>query len=394
MGQFVGTVRTVHQCSSVLVKIVLTKRQSESDGSKFPKRSGTALERAMAEHSPADQDPLINETSSDAAHTAQRVEVRSSLSTRFGVLVAVAAYVFGVFSGLRLPMRDRGANGTGHGAHRNRVVTEYDLVSIRYATPAAFEADVRSLGVTEKEYATCASSMHTDPRRKVCSKVEVKCFMKKLKYEKDAHGDIRPTYVTEGASEIQCPVSSSIAQWLRVPSDDEYDYWGGGNSMGNNGWNGWPIDCGKRFEDSRKWVNICYGKVSCSEEVSQWSTEFPYLNVSNSDARDFYINWSTMSQPAYWSSRNTPPSWYGGPNPSNITYPSSAATFSAPYQGKFCLQKAALKALLRRGWELIEPEEAFKPARRFDGRFKYDPWREDELATKTFKVKKFTPVDT
>ena len=45
---------------------------------------------------------------------------------------------------------------------------------------------------------------------------------------------------------------------------------------------------------------------------------------------------------------------------------------------------------MRRGWELIEPEEAFRPARRFDGRFKYDPWREDELATKTFKVKKLT----
>ena len=30
-----------------------------------------------------------------------------------------------------------------------------------------------------------------------------------------------------------------------------------------------------------------------------------------------------------------------------------------PYEGKFCLQKAALKALSRNGWELIEPYDAF-----------------------------------
>jgi hypothetical protein len=50
--------------------------------------------------------------------------------------------------------------------------------------------------------------------------------------------------------------------------------------------------------------------------------------------------------------------WNGGLNPTNITWESPTPT--QRYEGKFCLQKAAFKALSRNGcWELIEPYDAF-----------------------------------
>ena len=77
--------------------------------------------------------------------------------------------------------------------------------------------------------------------------------------------------------------------------------------------------------------------------------------------------------------------------PSNMTYPSSDASLTTPYEGKFCLQKAALKALSRRGWELIEPDEAFKPSWHYD--YRYNPaYREEIYAPKTFKVRKYSAI--
>jgi len=79
-----------------------------------------------------------------------------------------------------------------------RLVSEYDLVTIRYATPAAFETDVRALGVTDAEYKACESSAMRNPRQKICTRPGVKCFKKKLIYEKDASGDTQPIYVKRG----------------------------------------------------------------------------------------------------------------------------------------------------------------------------------------------------
>ena len=56
---------------------------------------------------------------------------------------------------------------------------------------------------------------------------------------------------------------------------------------------------------------------------------------------------------------------------------------------KFCLQKAAFKALSRRGWELIQPSEAFEPSRYYDYNYR-NPLREDVYASKKFKVIKRT----
>ena len=104
----------------------------------------------------------------------------------------------------------------------------------------------------------------------------------------------------------------------------------------------------------------------------------------------FSVDWAAPYDPndPFWCATDAP-SWYGGPIPSNLTYPSSSATSTAPYEGKFCLQKAALKALSRRGWELIEPSEAFEPHGYYDPAYN-NAWKEDIYASKTFKVIKQT----
>jgi hypothetical protein len=119
--------------------------------------------------------------------------------------------------------------------------------------------------------------------------------------------------------------------------------------------------------DARRIINICYGEITCEEESSQWNTQ-----VARGGPRgqcEFLIDWAVPDRYNYndrfWCATDAP-SWYGGPIPSNLTYPSSSATSTAPYEGKFCLQKAALKALSRRGWELIEPSEAFEPHGYYD----------------------------
>ena len=83
-------------------------------------------------------------------------------------------------------------------------------------------------------------------------------------------------------------------------------------------------------------------------------------------------------------------SWQGGLNPANVTYANPTPT-TGYTEGKFCLQKAALKALSRRGWELIQPSEAFEPSRYYDYNYR-NPLREDVYASKTFKVIKRTPT--
>jgi len=297
--------------------------------------------------------------------------------------IAIVACVFGILAGVTFhsprpppPQPIIPGEGGGHHMHHH-FVTEYDLVTIRYETPMAFETDVRGLGVTDKEYKACKSSILQDPNRKICTKPGNKCYMKKLKYEKDSNGDIQPTYVKQGATEVDCPD-------------------GGPQVWSNNGFciNGfckdgrWPAYCRKQLEGSSTAINICYGEITCEEESSQWSTQVARDRFGGSC---FDGAWTTSGpreiNGRFWCAQDAP-SWYGGPNPSNLTYPSPSATSTAPYEGKFCLQKAALKALSRRGWELIEPSEAFKPGGWHY--IKHNPPREDVCASKTFKVIKRT----
>ena len=125
--------------------------------------------------------------------------------------IAIVACVFGILAGVTFhsprpppPQPIIPGEGGGHHMHHH-FVTEYDLVTIRYETPMAFETDVRGLGVTDKEYKACKSSILQDPNRKICTKADFKCYKKKLMYQPDANGDIQPTYVKEGATEIECP---------------------------------------------------------------------------------------------------------------------------------------------------------------------------------------------
>ena len=292
------------------------------------------------------------------------------------VAIAISACVFGILAGVAFhaPPPRPGAPGEG-GRHRaqGHLMSEYDLVTIRYETPMAFETDVKGLGVTDREYKACKSSILQDPNRKICTKGGTKCYMKKLKYEKDSNGDMQPKYVKRGATDVDCPHGHH--GWLQPTPDDSWRY------------NGWPDYCRKQPEGSNTAINICYGEITCEEESSQWNTQVargPGCNGVNM----FLVDWAATYDPndRFWCATDAP-SWYGGPIPSNLTYPSSSSTSTAPYEGKFCLQKAALKALSRRGWELIEPSEAFEP----HGYYGINKaWIHDIYASKTFKVIKQT----
>ena len=295
--------------------------------------------------------------------------------------IAIVACVFGILAGVTFhsprpqPPMIPGEGGGHHMQHR--FVTEYDLVTIRYETPMAFETDVRGLGVTDEEYKACKSSILQDPNRKICTKAGTKCYMKKLKYEKDSDGDIQPKYVKQGATEVDCPYGRG---WLQPTADDSWQY------------NGWPDYCRKQPEGSNTAINICYGEILCEEESSQWSTQVARGSSGGQECyqTEFFVDWAASPNvnDRFWHAKDAP-SWYGGPNPSNLTYPSSFATATAPYEGKFCLQQAALKALSRRGWELIQPSEAFEPSWYYDYDYK-NPVREDVYAPKKFKVIKRT----
>ena len=66
-----------------------------------------------------------------------------------------------------------------------RLVNEYDLVNIRYVTPAAFETDVRALGVTAAEFKACKLTILRAPHQKICTRSGLKCFEKKSIYERN-----------------------------------------------------------------------------------------------------------------------------------------------------------------------------------------------------------------
>ena len=93
--------------------------------------------------------------------------------------IAIVACVFGILAGVAFhsprpppPQPIIPGEGGGHHMHHH-FVTEYDLVTIRYETPMAFETDVRGLGVTDKEYKACKSSILQDPNRKICTKAGI-----------------------------------------------------------------------------------------------------------------------------------------------------------------------------------------------------------------------------
>jgi hypothetical protein len=250
----------------------------------------------------------------------------------------------------------------------------------------AFETDVKGLGVTDKEYKACKSSILQDPNRKICTKADFKCYKKKLKYQPDANGDIQPTYVKEGATEIECPKYSNYNNHWVWPSggfsepypfnyDYETDYEHEGSARSK---------CTARLEGTNEGINICYYEFKCLEEEPQWDSSATRVQgekfSSRRSAEENRFTWPRDGARRF--------SWQGGLNPANVTYENPTPT-TGYTEGKFCLQKAALKALSRRGWELIQPSEAFEPSRYIDGNYRM---REDVYASKTFKVIKRTPT--
>ena len=283
-----------------------------------------------------------------------------------------------------------------------RFVTEYDLVTIRYETPMAFETDVRGLGVTDEEYKACKSSILQDPKRKICTKADFKCYKKKLKYQPDANGDIQPTYVKEGATEIECPKYScseygcSYAWPFGKSEPFPFNY--GDNYHGQEE----SKSCTARLEGTNEDINICYYEFKCLEEESQWDFTATCVHGEKFQLNNGYpdeetrFTWprepgnpgSTYQSGKLTRSQCAPRrfSWQGGLDPANVTYVNPTPT-TGYTEGKFCLQKAALKALSRRGWELIQPSEAFEP----HGYYGYgNAWLRDIYASKTFKVIKRT----
>ena len=316
----------------------------------------------MMKHASEDDEQLRPTNSSEGAP----VGTHAASPAWRSFAIAIAACVVGVLAGVAFhaprpppPQPIRPGEGGGHHMHQH-FVTEYDLVTIRYETPMAFETDVRGLGVTDEEYKACKSSILQDPNRKICTKANFKCYKKKLKYQPDANGDIQPTYVKEGATEIECPTTSSYGNcdWRNTQSCTAAQE----NSMG---YSGWPSSCQVQLDGTNTRVNICYSEIPCEEEQTQWSAGF-----FQSSGGQYDYQWSGHGHP----------SWTGGLQPSNVAYPH--ATLTAQYEGKFCLQKAALKALSRKGWELIEPSEAFEAGYGSRGR--------DLYSSKTFKVIKRT----
>ena len=295
-----------------------------------------------------DEEQLRPENSSAAVPTPSPDE-RSRASRALGVVsVALASIALGGLLGRRLggPRETPGVDPRGF-------VTDYDLVSVSYETPGAFEADARALGVREREFDACESSTKRFPKQKVCVKVDFKCYAKRLKYEKDANGEIHPIYVKEGANEIDCP--TNFGNWLWSSPRDAPSYY-----------SGWPNTCQTRLPGVDAPFNICYVEYSCVEQASQWSAA-QLLKVSGGYSGTTYAipwpertGWGFQNDGGFWSSSFSP-SWSGGVDPSNVTYPVEQASLTPAYKGKFCLQRATLRALSRRGWELIEPDTALEP---------------------------------
>ena len=336
--------------------------------------SARANGRTMRDEKCEDEEQLHPENSSGDADTEPRVHGMTSMGR--SALIALAACALGILGGAAFhgPPPHGGPGGRGARDMHHRYVTEYDLVTIRYETPMAFETDVRALGVTDKEYKACDSSILRAPEQKICTKVGAKCYMKKLKNEKDASGNDRPTYVKEGATEVDCPSGHG---WLYAEDDKWHS-------------NGWPGYCQKHSAETNTQINICYGELLCAESTSQWTakSDYGYCALKN-QGNQYVVDWTKPdTNDRFWCAKDSP-AWYGGVDVSNMAYPGDRSGVTTPYEGKFCLQKAAFKALSRAGWELIEPTEAFKPSWTYNKNYA-NPFVEDEYAAKTYKVKKVT----
>ena len=340
----------------------------------------------MMKHASEDDEQLRPTNSSEGAP----VGTHAASPAWRSFAIAIAACVVGALAGVAFhaprpppPQPIRPGEGGGHHMHQH-FVTEYDLVTIRYETPMAFETDVRGLGVTDEEYKACKSSILQDPNRKICTKADFKCYKKKLKYQPDANGDIQPTYVKEGATEIECPKYScseygcSGYAWPFGKSEPfPFNY--GDNYHGQEE----SKSCTARLEGTNEDINICYYEFKCLEEESQWDFTATCVYGEKFQLEQTRFTWPRSSDNKCAPRRF---SWEGGLDPANVTYENPTPT-TGYTEGKFCLQKAALKALSRRGWELIQPSEAFEP----HGYYGYtNAWLRDIYASKTFKVIKRT----
>lgn len=293
----------------------------------------------MFEHVLDDDEEVQRDEETARLHpeSSSKVTKRCYQSLCRSAAVAAMACLFGILLGTSFVHRP--SSEPVYEQHHQYVkqrehqyVSEYDIVhthsvpcaswqspqSICTSTPMDFETAMRQTGITDEEYAACNSSIYRDPGRKVCAKADRVCYKKKPK-RVDVNGTTVPIYSKEGATEVTCPSGCEG----NCESDDHW-YW---SSICRDG--------GKI---------ICYTTIPCGEEVSQWTATAIQMRGDN----NFDLQWQ-------WTGLNA--GWEGGLHPANITWHNPILT--QPYQGKFCLQKAALKALSRNGWELADPYEAF-----------------------------------
>lgn len=227
-------------------------------------------------------------------------------------------------------------------------VSEYDLIPtytfpdddatpqpssvMEESSPANFENAMRSAGVTDAEYAACNSSIYQEPNRRVCVKVgKPVCYKKKVKVLTDESGETASVFLKEGAVELPCPYDVSENERPSWPSECYY-----------------PV--GGAYSNRQI---ICYYKLPCQEEVSQWSATELSIEIEGTNS---YVDTMEGTNSLFLDLSFV--GWNGGPDPANITDYDNV-DWTNPYEGKFCLQKAGLKALSRNGWELIEPYDAF-----------------------------------
>jgi len=78
-------------------------------------------------------------------------------------------------------------------------------------------------------------------------------------------------------------------------------------------------------------MNICYGEMTCEEESSQWSAQVtkgscdsPCIGCRQNE-QPFVLDWLAPANSfagtnsRFWCAGDAP-SWYGGPNPLNLSY--------------------------------------------------------------------------
>jgi hypothetical protein len=108
---------------------------------------------------------------------------------------------------------------------------------------------------------------------------------------------------------------------------------------------------------------LCYVNIMCEDQAIQWKIKGKEFNFRSAG---YYYSGGSLKLVG-WQGGADPfqPLAEIGTNHSKQFYEKYRSlnnvplNMTEPYRGKLCLQKAALKALSRRGWELTDPAGAF-----------------------------------